>query len=222
MREILIKTFNNLKYAINFLEKGEMLFRHVDYFRKIEDGNIRGDVSEGFTRNYLNVDISEGIEIINLHSEVTGVTVPFNWKEYQAQHPKLKGETKIRLQLDYISQIQIYCMTFIHVSMTNIDKILFEIQKFGKHSVVVADENARQFVETLKNSGSIEATGFVKYIDNPDKPSPFIKPKLYENQSEFRMIRHANNESETKLYIGKIDGELWRTSSLRGLKKYLS
>ena len=221
MQNVFIKTFNKLDYAINFLEKGEMLFRHVDYFRKIEDGNIRGDASEGFTRDYLNLDIAEGIEIINLYSEITGVIVPFNWKEYQEQHPELKGKTKIRMQMDYISQVQIYCMTYINVNMTNLDKILLEIQKFGKYSVVVADENAYRFIDYVRNSGSIEATDLVRYMDNPEKPSPFIKPKKYSNQSEFRMIRYACNENETKIYCGQINGELWQTNALRKLKKYL-
>jgi len=221
MRDVFIKTFNKLEYAINFLEKGEMLFRHVNYFRKIEDGNVRGDTSEGFTRDYLNVKIDKGIDIINLHSEITGVTVPFNWKEYQEQHPELKGETDIRLQMDYVSQIQIYCMTYIRAGMPNIDKIIFETQKFGKYSVVLSDENAYKSIDIIRKSGLIEATDLVKYIDNPEQPSPFIKPKKYENQSEFRMVRYAHNESETKLYCGKINGELWQTNSLRGLKKYL-
>lgn len=221
MREVFIKTFDKLEYAIKFLENGQMLFRHVDYFRKIEDGNIRGDASEGYTRDYMNIKIPEGVETINLHSEITGVTVPFNWKEYQEKHPELKGQTDVRLQMDYISQVQIYCMTYIKAGMPNIDKIFLETQKFGKYSVVVADENAHRLINIIRKSGLIEATDLVKYIDNPEMPSPFIKPTAYKNQSEFRMIRYARNERTTAILCGKVDGELWRTNSLRGLKKYL-
>lgn len=220
MKEVFIKTFSNLEYATNFLKKGEMLFRHVDYFRKIEDGNVRGDLQEGDTRSYLNLKIDKRVEIINLHSEITGKTVPFNWKEYQEEHPELKGKTDIRLQMDYIAQVQIYCMTYIRVGMPNIDQIFLEIQKFGKYSVVIADEEAHNFIDRVRYSGVIAATNTVKYIDNPEMPSPFIKPKIYSNQSEFRMIKDAHDELETKLYFGEVNGQIWRTSALRGLKRH--
>lgn len=55
MREFFIKTFKDKKYAEAFLNNGEMLFRHFNYFRNIEDNKQRGDLSEGLsveTKNY--------------------------------------------------------------------------------------------------------------------------------------------------------------------------
>lgn len=43
MKEYLIKTFDKKEYAERFLKDGEMLFRNVSYFRKIEDDRVIWD-----------------------------------------------------------------------------------------------------------------------------------------------------------------------------------
>ena len=55
MKEYLIKTFDKKEYAERFLKDGEMLFRNVSYFRKIEDDRVRGDINEGFSKERLDL-----------------------------------------------------------------------------------------------------------------------------------------------------------------------
>lgn len=221
MYRVMIKTFSDIEYANNFLQKGEMLFRHVNYFRKIEDGHLRGDTNEGNSRAYYNMNIPQNIETINFHSQITGKTVPFNWKEYQEEYPELKGKTDIRIQMDYVAEIQIYCMTYLVNGMRNIDAVISEIKRFGKYSVVIADENLREFLENVKKCKENIAGNIVKYDDNPDKPSPFIKPKRYANQSEYRVIRYAHDKMQSFYYAGPVKGTIWSTKSIHGIKRYL-
>ena len=214
MREFLIKTFNCEEYAHRFLYNGEMRFAHVALFQKIEDGKIRGDITEGLTIETINADIAPNVTKFNL-----GKQYVVDWKGVKKQFPELannsgKYQFRIRYQVDWL----IYCLTYINSTTADINKILSMCTNFGEYSTVICD--CKDFLSKVVNLIPNCQQGLVKY-SNEEIKHPFIKPLDYSWQQEFRIAISACNNKERFFNIGKLVGFVCKTKSLYMLKQVL-
>ena len=188
MSEILVKTFDKEEYAKAFLEKGELLFRHVSYYQKIEDGQVRGDVDEGIVDQKKTIYMKGSTKTIRLGDSRYFV----NWDAFKKSQPKIVfTDGDYQFSLSYCADVQICCLTYINGMMENIKEIIEEIKKFGNYCVVITD--CRQFLEQLNKIPRV-SFGTVVYSDKKEQ-NISIKSLKYKNQSEFRIVMSHGGES---------------------------
>jgi len=177
------------------LQDGLLYMNSIEFFKRIENPEQK-DIFEG-TDEWLNPDISK---------IVIG----------QRQLKKNNGTLSASLSFEHKND-KLFCISVIckHDKIRNDYKIFDDrMKKFGDSFMVIY--NLPQFFERIniglqrdKNSGKINycKSGKVKYI-NLDKfdgeYGPFIKPKEYEHQKEWRLLVNVNTTNEYKLYIDRI------------------
>lgn len=206
MPEIIVKTFDREIYAKAFLEKGEMLFRHVSYYQNIEDGQLRGDVNEGVVHETKSIYMKGTTKTIKIGDSRFFV----DWEAFRKAHPEIVfADGDYQFSLTYCADLQICCFTYINGAMENIKEIVEEIKKFGNYCVVIT--NIKHFFEQLNNIPKV-SFGTVEYSDTKEK-KPSIKNLRYKNQSEFRIILPQRAESSL-IKIDKPKGFLCDPESL--------
>lgn len=208
MQEYLIKTFDNEEYAKRFIYDGEMLFRHVSYFQSIEDCSVRGDLDEGSAKEIIPINISPTLNTISI-----GEKYYVNWEDVKIHYPDLINYSgPMWLEISYIADIQIYCLTYVSSNMKNVLDIFDSIKQFGDYSVVITD--CIEFVDRVRYAFDAEC-GCVTY-DCGEMQDVFMKKERYKNQSEFRIVINGS-KSSVKKYTGPIRGFLCKTSELSNL-----
>ena len=212
MPEILVKTFDKEEYARAFLEKGEMLFRHVSYYQKIEDGNVRGDINEGNIIENKSVYIKGGTKRLIIGDGRFIV----DWEAVKKAHPDItSNDDNYQFSIFYRANVQICCLTYINGAMENIKEIIEEIKKFGNYCVVIT--NIKHFFEQLNKIPKVEF-GLVEYSDTKGNKIS-IKKARYKNQSEFRIVIPKSGESSL-IKIDKPKGFLCDPKMLYGFILY--
>lgn len=219
MREFLIKTFNREEYADRFLYNGEMRFSHIVSFQNIEDGEIRGDKTEGVTIETINADIAPNVTKFYLGSSNGGKLYVVDWEGVKKQFPEIannpgKYQFRIKYQVDWL----IYCLTYINSATPEINKILNKCTSFGEYSTVICD--CEGFLSKVSNLVPNCQHGLVKY-SNEEMKHPFIKPLDYSWQQEYRIAIPAGNNKERFFSIGKLRGFVCKTRSIYTLKQLL-
>lgn len=208
MQEYLIKTFDKEEYARQFLNDGEMLFRHVSYFHSIEDGSVRGDADEGRAKEIINTNISSALNTISI-----GEKYYVNWEDVKIHYPDLMNYSgPMWFEISYIADIQIYCLTYVSSYMKNVSEIFDYIKQFGDYSVVITD--CVEFVDRVRYALDAQC-GRVTY-DCGEMQDVFMKKMQYKNQSEFRIIIDGHELINLK-FVGPIRGFLCKTSELPNL-----
>lgn len=211
---------NEEQYLQNFLSKGQMLFRHVEEFRKIEDGNIRGDKKEGTQHEKINIRVAPNTSKISLGG-IGGKKFYIDWDALKKAHPQLAITTTqlTSFTLDYVADIHLYCITYINSNTPNIDKVLNAICKLGKYSAVIT--NCAEFIEKVNKSIPNAKMGFVRYVEEEEIRSVFDKKTEYDYQNEFRIVKNANGRMNSMMEIGKLSGFVCTSESLHTLKQVL-
>ena len=180
--------FGNKDNLSDLLENGTIHMNSIQYFRNIEDSNLRGDAYEGVT------------QIINSwpgHFDINGV--PIN---YLSVHVPQSYNTV------YGNIYSLYCISshgFASPKDFNIDK---RVQEFGSHLLIISPG---EFLKKIKNVldfiGLIHHNGFVDYYDRNainSKISLFQKPNEYEYQKEFRIYVERKAITPLVFKIGSI------------------
>lgn len=211
MCEILIKTFDKLEFANDFLKKGAMLFSQASHFKDLDVNDARGDNTEGHVIEPFTINITENIKRIFI-GDGKGKQYVLDWEAVKRDYPELNDNIgKVGFKTEYIANVLIYSITCVNSTMENIDDILKECSKFGDYSVVIYD--VKDFVDKIKKL-PIRQAGLVKYSDEGNKDI-FVKPTKYKNEQEFRIMLNNDNNEDKKIYnIGKIKAFIWNSRKL--------
>jgi len=188
-------------------ENGTIYINTIDYFKNIEDEELRGDKYEGVS------------EIINSHNGtfwISGIDRDFKYKKVH-----------IKKAFDEIvgNIYSLFCVS----SKTFSD--IFEIKvdeknlKFGTHCLIVKDNKYffDKITSELEKKGYNFRHGFVEYYDKDNvckKLTLFDKPKEFEYQKEFRFYIYNNKIEPIKIQIGSLKGiaEIIESKYLKELK----
>ncbi len=189
-------------------ENGTIYINTIEYFRKIEDKELRGDEYEGAS------------EIIN--------SLPGTFRILEVDQDF--KYTKIHIKKSYEKVpgniYSLYCIStkgFPNLLDFRIDE---KNLRFGTHCLMVKDNQYffDKIQSELKNSGFEYQHGFVDYYDKDKisykKPTLFDKPKEFEYQKEFRFYVYNNELTPIKIQIGNLKGkaEIIEAKKLTGLK----
>ena len=207
----LAKVFREAKHAEDFLN-GKMHWNSLAYFKRIEDGGVRGDEDEGaimLQREGLTIELTAG-EIDTIRTSGHELTSPL------VMRPK------------WFDHINVFCMYAGHtgalksISEQNVLELKKQLAipddcaQLGKYAVLIT--NVREFLGRVKagakRQGYGVCGGLVRYYD-PQVGSPptkseietiFTKRKEYEYQKEFRIAidTGARAGNPVTLCIGKI------------------
>ena len=117
MLGVIIKVFDDIRWAKNFLNQGEMRFSHVTVMQKIEDA-ARKDEREGDSIETFSV---------NIHKQAPFVWIGKNYildlQKMAADGKDIRGKDAI-LKLCFTPDIFIYSAAFILESHDNIKAVL--------------------------------------------------------------------------------------------------
>lgn len=189
-----IKTFlkfGSLKHITDLYENGTIFINTVEYFRRHQDGNIRGDSYEGASK--ISNFPPGKVRISGLEGEFDYLN--FHLKE---AHESILGN--------------IYCLYCIS-SHGIPDPHKFKIDKrnaeFGSHCLMIQDN--QYFFEKIKSELSDKGFkfryGFVDYYNKKiinRELTIFEKPDEYEYQKEFRFYVRNNKIEPIKIQIGSL------------------
>lgn len=198
----------SLKSITDLYENGTIYINTIEFFKKIEDNELRGDSYEGAS------------EIIN--SLPGTFRIPGFERDFKYEKIHLKKTFDQVLGNIY----SLYCIS----SNGFPNPLDFQMDeknlRFGTHCLMIKD-NQYFFdkVQTeLKNNGFDFRHGFVNYYDK-DKISNknltlFDKPKEFEYQKEFRFYVHNKEREPIKIQIGSLEGkaEIIEAKNLTELK----
>ncbi len=195
------------KNMMNLLINGEIYLNPIDYFRKHEDDQLRGDPYEG------------GMEILNITGgtfNLAGIDREFS---YEHLHALVKDHSIVG---------NLYCLYSIS-SFHYQNPIDFKFDSrncdFGTHCVLI--KNLPIFFDLIDramvNSNLKYTSGFVKYYDKNNttkKLSIFDKPSNYSYQNEFRFYIQSEINEPIVLNIGNLEGiaEMYKIADLIDLK----
>lgn len=161
--EFLIKTFkdSDLQFAKNLLQYGDLFFQHVSVYRKIEDNNIRGDIDEGNVLETYEINIPSNIKTLTIRNENGGKTFIADLEIARKNIPDLREQDIQSIQIKYIVDWLLYCMTYINSEMKNQNEIIEKLQNLGKYCVIIKYSD---FIAKVNAAIKCEQ-GLVRYSD---------------------------------------------------------
>lgn len=187
-REILIRFFEEKKYAISLLKCGEVHINTLNNFRETEDNNY--DPSEGIITSNKIYNAKIKLKDENLHY-ISDVHVYENLNNY------------------------VYCMVsyskqkYSELRKDDVLKSITELQNSqGKYIVVFYDRTS--FVDGIKNNTEVEflKADEVDYVDNYDRSNAFQKMRKYKDKDyyleyEYRILfkNNSNAKESFNIYI---------------------
>ena len=187
---VLLKV-GKMEHIQDLYENGTIFFNTIQYFRELEDKQLRGDGYEGAS-NIINS--LPGTFIIPGSNHV----VNFEKIHIKSAYPKVLGNI-----------FCLYCLSPQTVLNPFDFKIDDRIEEFGTHFLMI--KNGALFFEKVKkeleNQGYKSHVDFVKYYDKDNVNSDlsvFNKPKEYEHQKELRIYIENNEEKFIKITIGSL------------------
>lgn len=184
----------NKEHIEEFCHKGLIYMNPISFFKKIEDGKLRGDIHEGrhlvSQGDFIKLKINDDWLEFNKEKDQS-----FNCQFYQ-EYAKTKGNI-----------FSMYTL-FMPVNNENItvDKRNLE---FGDYCLVITYTS--EFMNRVKSS--FEAMriklnySFVNYYDYKTysgKAGVFHKSNIYDYQNEFRLFYENENNTPFSLKIGSI------------------
>ena len=212
--EFFIKVFDNIVYAQNFLNKGEMLFRPATYFKERED--IRQDKNEGILVENIHKRLPEGCKKLILRGAKGGKTFIVDLERFKNENPDFNNANDLTFHFKYISDFKIYCMAYINDSMPNLSSIFNRLREYGNYAVLIGD--CKGFIEQVKKALKDYEYRFVSYSDVTVEKSPFDKAKNFSDESEFRFVT-TDDLKNNYLYIGTVNGVISNIDELEELLK---
>ena len=185
----IIKVFDDIRWAKNFLHQGEMKFSHVTVMQKIED-IARNDEREGNSIETLPVNIQKKVPFARI-----GERHILDLEKMAADGKDIRGKNVI-LKLYYTPDIFIYSAAFILESYDSIKARFDELKKFGSYAVVIV--NCQEFVSRVQTAIPSVNIGKVVYTDTPH--TIFEKPVKYTLESELRFVIQKEQNTEKIIY----------------------
>jgi hypothetical protein len=178
------------------MEKGELYFAPLSYFKRVEKNKFRGDENEGLFR------MSQADQVI--------IRIQMDGEDEVSQLDQSSGLIgQVKMAFPDVEEIGICSMAKVNLKG---EYILFpeEMKSFGTHAVAIY--NSRAFLDRVlehseKNSIGFES-GNIEYIDGETYSGEmgiFRKLKDYEYQKEVRFVVH-NKAAPFKMAIGSLKG----------------
>lgn len=177
------------KYSDNLLSKGEIRMGSLDYYRNMEYNNDgRADVTEGA----LTVFQSGQILIGNPPTRIS------------------ENKTTIYQYSDKVNKGFVYCLYGCYDNI--FDGKVHEIEipdqmhKMGESKILIFNpgEFIRRCAKAAKEQGLTLVRGSVNYYDDETlslKWHPFIKPKSYSYQSEYRLYCPTTDCTQNNIFL---------------------
>ena len=213
----LVKVFQHDRHADDFVQ-GKLYSNRLSYFKRMEDGGVRGDEDEGaimLPRKGLTIELTGT-------NPVTGETIELTPSGKEVLGP-------LEMRPEWFDHINVFCMHAIHTGdFETISEETFaafkkqleipeECEQLGNHAVVIT--NTSEFFRRIKASASGKrygvCGGLVRYYDaKVGSPSTrkeietiFTKRKEFEYQKEFRIAIDSGTMgcNPITLCIGRID-----------------
>lgn len=191
--------FGSLENMTDLLENGTIYMNPIQFFRKIEDEELRGDEYEGASK-IIN-SLPGTFKVPNIERELS----------YQKLH--LVESYKEVLGNIY----SLYCISS-HGFPNPFDfKVDLRNNRFGTHCVLIKDN--QYFLESLekelKGQGLKYRHGFINYYDKKTKSGKlnlFEKPNEFEYQKEFRIYVENDQIEPIVLRLGSLKKKAELTS----------
>lgn len=173
----------------DLLERGTIYMNTIEFFRRIEDGQLRGDNYEGVTK------------IWNLPAG-----------QFQIPEIDFKGNyISMHLSESYTKILgniySLYCISSHGFEGPSDVKLDSRVSQFGTHGVII--KNLPAFFSRIETSAKLLGYSlkhdFVEYYKKMGvnkEISIFEKPDDFSYQKEFRFFIHQNNQLPIKFQIG--------------------
>lgn len=184
--------FGQEEHLIQLREKGTLYMNPLDYFKKLEDGELRGDSFEGVSSIRNIPGGSFAIPEINFEGK-------FEHLRYMESPKELYGNI-----------FSLYCIS--SVGFEHPEDISFDerLSKFGSHFLIVM--NSPSFIKRITKALSLLKNkyyfDFIKYYDKEKanrKISVFEKPNEFAYQKEYRFYVARNEITPLVINIGSIE-----------------
>ncbi len=192
--------FGSLENMTDLLENGTIYMNPIQYFRKIEDEELRGDKYEGASK-IIN-SLPGTFKIPNIERE-------FN---YQKIHlVESFGEVLGNIY-------SLYCISSHGFPNPFECKIDLRNNHFGTHCVLIKDNQffLDSIENELKSQGLKFHHGFINYYDKKEKSGKlnlFEKPNEFEYQKEFRIYVENDQIKPIVLRLGSLKNKAELTST---------
>jgi hypothetical protein len=198
----------SLENITDLYENGTIYINTIEFFKKIEDNDLRGDNYEGTS------------EIIN--------SLPGTFRIPEIDRDIKYEKIHLKKSFDQIlgNIYSLYCISSKGFPNPLDFKIDEKNLRFGTHCLMI--KNSQYFFDKikseLKNNGFDFRHGFVNYYDRDKITNKeltlFDKPEEFEYQKEFRFYVHNNNLEPIKIQIGSLKdyAEIIETKHLTELK----
>lgn len=199
--------FGAEKHIRDLYENGTIYLNSIQYFRKVEDRELRGDKYEG---------ASKIVNSLPGTFRIPGIDQDFRYEkvQYVMAHEEILGNI-----------YSLYCVSsfgFPNPVKFRIDK---RMRRFGSHGLLIKD-NAyflERITDELQTNGLKFHHGFVHYYDK-EKVSKdltlFEKPMEFEYQKEFRFYVENDEIRPIKIQLGSLKNyaEVYSSKELLQLK----
>lgn len=199
--------FGSKEHMLDLYRNGTIYFNTIQYFRLIEDEELRGDKYEGASQIINSLPGSFHIPSLN------------HTVNYLSVHLKQSYEI---IQGNLFC---LYCASSCGFPNPNDFKIDERIERFGTHCLIIKDCKyfMDQMEKTLTANGYKFHHGFVSYYDRYKKNGKvhlFEKPNEYEYQKEFRFYIENDIIEPIRISIGSLKhcAELFETKDAMKLE----
>ena len=205
--------FGQKEHLEEMLNNGTIYCNPIEYFRKLEDSELRGDSYEG-TFKITNYPPNSKIEITlhnNLDKPIKLKTASLHLREH---YSNIKGNL-----------FCLYCLT--SEDFKNINKFKIDLKNvgFGSHFLLLKDlKNILPRITNAFDNCEFEyVKGLVQYYDRRTKNgnvTPFEKPLEYAYQKEFRFFVNSGMQKPIKLHIGPLNdvAQIFEMSELQEME----
>lgn len=188
--------FGEEKYMRDLFENGTIYMNQIDFFRKAEDGKLRGDKYEGVSEVF-NYPPGQ----FKLTDSKTGAFI--HEGNYLSLHTACSYENVLG------NIYSLFAISSFGCEEPSTFKIDVDNKKFGSHCVMI--KNLPEFLSRMKKAFNDKSIpfhgGFVHYYDRytaNGKIDLFSKPLEYEFQKEFRFYADTEKETPLVLQIGSL------------------
>ena len=197
--------FGSEKNILDLYTNGTVFLNTIQYFRNIEDGELRGDKYEGVS------------EIIN---SLPG-TFKIKESEQEFRYEKVHLRKSFKEILGNIYSL--YAISNKGFQNYQDFKINERVNEFGSHCLLIDPKSfIDQMEKTFNKLGYSYSHGFVDYYDKEKicrEISLFEKPFEFEYQKEFRFYVENEKIEPVKIQIGSLENcsELFSTKDIFNL-----
>lgn len=195
----------DLKWITDLYENGTVYMNTLNYFRKTEDGSLRGDPNEG--------------AINRVDSANATIKLPFLDKEIKPKNIQYGSS------LETGNLYCLYCVSSHGFPRPEDFKFDEDNLRFGSHCLMIKQPGV--FIGKVGNElnrlGYAFDHGFAEYYQHQDRLlnlTPFDKSETFGHQKEFRFFVENEMDSPLKINIGSMESyaEIYEAKDLLSLK----